>query len=263
MTLSWAGVGPSPRWGHPALALLLLLAATLTTGCRTILRATPPEERATLTLTFDDGPSPSVTDRILDVLARHGVKAYFCLIGENVRASAEHEELTRRIEREGHVIVNHGDTATWATRRFTAAGVAAEIAACDATLARVLGHERPTRWYRPGGGWIWAWQLGAVARAGKTILPLDRYDWDALYSPITADRLQSELLAGIETRGLGWIVIHDGMNGQAELARRMAESPRYDRSFVPELVDALITGAREAGLEVRSAVAAPPTREQW
>ena len=241
----------------------MVAAVLLTSGCRTILRSTPAQERGTLTLTFDDGPNPGVTDRILDVLARHDVKAYFCLIGENVRASAEHEELTRRIAREGHVIVNHGDTAMWATRRFTRSAVAAEIAACDATLAQVLGSERPTPWYRPGGGWMWVWQLAAVAQADKTILSVDRYDWDAFTTPGSAHGLQAELVAGIEGRDLGRIVIHDGMNSHAVMTERMADHPRYDRSFVPDLVDALLTRARAVGVDVLSADPTPPVRAHW
>jgi peptidoglycan/xylan/chitin deacetylase (PgdA/CDA1 family) len=57
-------------------------------------------------LTFDDGPDPVQTPKILDLLAEYHVKATFCLIGVNVRA---HPELVRRIVAEGHTICNH----TW------------------------------------------------------------------------------------------------------------------------------------------------------
>ncbi|MEO0651146.1 MAG: hypothetical protein AAFZ65_10755 [Planctomycetota bacterium] len=46
-------------------------------GCQTILRATPQEERASLTLTFDDRPNPPVTEALLDRLAEADVRAYF------------------------------------------------------------------------------------------------------------------------------------------------------------------------------------------
>jgi peptidoglycan/xylan/chitin deacetylase (PgdA/CDA1 family) len=57
-------------------------------------------------LTFDDGPDPVQTPKILDLLAKYHVKATFCLIGVNVRA---HPELVRRIVAGGHTICNH----TW------------------------------------------------------------------------------------------------------------------------------------------------------
>jgi cellulose synthase/poly-beta-1,6-N-acetylglucosamine synthase-like glycosyltransferase/peptidoglycan/xylan/chitin deacetylase (PgdA/CDA1 family)/spore germination protein YaaH len=55
-------------------------------------------------LTFDDGPDPEWTPRILDVLKREGVPASFFIIGENGQANPE---LVRRIVREGHDIGNH------------------------------------------------------------------------------------------------------------------------------------------------------------
>jgi peptidoglycan/xylan/chitin deacetylase (PgdA/CDA1 family) len=57
-------------------------------------------------LTFDDGPDPVQTPKILALLAKYHVTATFCLIGVNVRA---HPELVRRIIAGGHTICNH----TW------------------------------------------------------------------------------------------------------------------------------------------------------
>lgn len=58
----------------------------------------------TLALTFDDGPDPIYTPRVLDVLKANGASAIFFLIG----AQAEcHPELVRRIIDEGHEIGNH------------------------------------------------------------------------------------------------------------------------------------------------------------
>lgn len=57
-------------------------------------------------LTFDDGPAPGQTGRLLDVLADLGVTATFCVVGQNVRARGG-EELLRRIVAEGHTLGNH------------------------------------------------------------------------------------------------------------------------------------------------------------
>ena len=61
---------------------------------------------AAVALTFDDGPDPVQTPRLLDLLAKHHVKATFCLVGQNVAA---HPDLVRRIAAEGHTLCNH----TW------------------------------------------------------------------------------------------------------------------------------------------------------
>src|SRR5438552_3460310 len=55
-------------------------------------------------LTFDDGPTPGGTDRILDLLAELKAPSTFFVIGQNVE---RHPDLLRRIDAEGHLIGNH------------------------------------------------------------------------------------------------------------------------------------------------------------
>ncbi len=57
-----------------------------------------------ISLTFDDGPDPSYTGEILDILKRNGVKATFFVIGQN---AVQNPALIKRIEDEGHEIGNH------------------------------------------------------------------------------------------------------------------------------------------------------------
>ena len=57
-----------------------------------------------IAMTFDDGPSATLTPKLLDLLAAHHIKATFFVIGENV---AEHPEIVARAIREGHEIGNH------------------------------------------------------------------------------------------------------------------------------------------------------------
>lgn len=57
-------------------------------------------------LTFDDGPSPKTTPKLLDILALHGVKAVFFVLGERVAATGG-RALVERAQREGHQIGNH------------------------------------------------------------------------------------------------------------------------------------------------------------
>ena len=55
-------------------------------------------------LTYDDGPLPGTTDRLLDIFAERGVQARFFMIGENIAA---HPELALRVAEEGHTVGNH------------------------------------------------------------------------------------------------------------------------------------------------------------
>ena len=68
----------------------------------TVRTVTPPDR--TLALTFDDGPDPRWTPRILDVLREHGVHATFFVVGT---AAIDHPELMRRILDEGHEVGLH------------------------------------------------------------------------------------------------------------------------------------------------------------
>lgn len=61
-------------------------------------------QRPVVYLTFDDGPIPEVTPWVLDELDRHGIKATFFLVGDNVR---RHPELLEEIRRRGHSWGNH------------------------------------------------------------------------------------------------------------------------------------------------------------
>lgn len=59
---------------------------------------------AGVALTFDDGPDPTYTPKILDLLKKYGIHATFCLVGFRAR---DYPDLVRRIVAEGHTICNH------------------------------------------------------------------------------------------------------------------------------------------------------------
>lgn len=84
-----------------------------------------------IALTFDDGPDPATTPVLLDLLARHGARATFFLIGAR---AARHPELVARIAAEGHEIGNH----SWdhpSLPALDAAGQAGQISRTAAVLA--------------------------------------------------------------------------------------------------------------------------------
>ncbi len=62
-----------------------------------------------VTLTFDNGPTPGVTDQVLDVLAQHQMSAIFFVVGQNICSPAGHRLIARAV-REGHRIGNHSFT---------------------------------------------------------------------------------------------------------------------------------------------------------
>ncbi|WP_428374579.1 polysaccharide deacetylase family protein [Lichenicoccus sp.] len=102
-----------------------------------------PADLRGLVLSFDDGPDPDVTPRVLDLLDAAGAKASFFCLGQRARAF---EDLVREIARRGHSVENHTEHHY---RHFAALGRAAmrrEIAGAQEVLTRLAG--RPPRFFR-------------------------------------------------------------------------------------------------------------------
>jgi len=108
--------------------------AALTEAGRCLERARATDDKV-IALTFDDGPNPPYTGRILDVLDRYGVPATFFCVG--LHASAHTEELARMTEA-GHRLANH----TWShpfLPDLSAAELAVQLERTDEALAAVAG----------------------------------------------------------------------------------------------------------------------------
>src|SRR6267154_3628559 len=92
-----------------------------------------------IAMTFDDGPSATLTPKLLDLLAAHHIKATFFVIGENV---AEPPEIVARAAREGHEIGNH----SWSHPNFakmSQENVRSQLQRTDDAIKDAIG-KRPT-----------------------------------------------------------------------------------------------------------------------
>ncbi|MFZ4482819.1 MAG: polysaccharide deacetylase family protein [Chthoniobacterales bacterium] len=99
-----------------------------------------------IALTFDDGPHPELTPRLLDILRAEGVRATFYVVGQNVDA---HPDIARRIVAEGHEIANH----SWSHASLpgvSAGRLAQEIEKTNEAIERATGR-RPTNMRPPYG----------------------------------------------------------------------------------------------------------------
>ena len=124
-------------------------------------------------LTFDDGPHPGSTDRVLDVLGELGVQATFFCTGANAQA---HPALLRRIAAEGHAVGSH--SRTHPTPRETAAdALADEYVGGHAEVEQALGAPVPV--FRPPHGQLTpsSARLLRARRMGPWLWTVDPGDW--------------------------------------------------------------------------------------
>ena len=170
---------------------------------RTVIAPRLPEE---LALTFDDGPNPAWTPRLLEILAGHDVCATFFMVGRFAQAQ---QALVRQVAQAGHIIGNH----SWSHPNLarTAAGrVREELRRTSDTLEQILGAR--VRFFRPPYGARRPLVLRTARALGMTPVT-----WNAMttdWSEPSADRIADALIAKVERNARrGWasnIVLHDG-----------------------------------------------------
>ena len=102
-----------------------------------------PSVRSQIALTFDDGPTPGVTERILDEFKQRGLHATFFMIGRRIAAAPD---LARRVVAEGHEVGNHTFTHPKLTE-LPPALVEEEIQKTQDVIAGTLGLQ--PAWFRP------------------------------------------------------------------------------------------------------------------
>lgn len=111
-----------------------------------LVTTTGSRARRSLYLTFDDGPHPTHTAPLLDLLASHEAKASFFLIGRQIEANTE---LARRIAGEGHTLGNHSFTHPHFDKLSLSAQLD-EVTRTDALLSGIDGQPRHS--FRPPRG---------------------------------------------------------------------------------------------------------------
>ncbi|HUV69115.1 MAG TPA: polysaccharide deacetylase family protein [Terracidiphilus sp.] len=167
---------------------------------------TAPAQAEEFALTFDDGPNPKWTPRLLDVLAKHNVKATFFMMG--VRAQMQ-PALVQRVVAEGHLIGNH----TWSHPNLamtSARKVREELVRTSGTLELISGQK--VEYFRPPFGA----RRPAVFQIARE-LGLRVMTWNAMtsdWSETSAERIAGKLTATIEELGrrgrAANVVLHDG-----------------------------------------------------
>lgn len=179
------------------IALGRVAAASRVRGLGTLMSVATREP--VVALTFDDGPHPEYTPRLLDILRRHRAHGTFFVIGERAAAAPE---LTARITAEGHALANH----TWSHPRMTEVSGPRrreEIRRCAELIAPMGG----LRMFRPPQGQQSVASRLDIHRAGHDCVTWSAHveDWIPQDPGALADRLRAAIAPG------AIVVLHDAI----------------------------------------------------
>jgi peptidoglycan/xylan/chitin deacetylase (PgdA/CDA1 family) len=184
---------------------------------RSLFMTSGPKGCGATCLTFDDGPHPEHTPRLLDVLARLGVRATFFVVG--CRAE-RHPDLVRRIAEEGHELGNH--SFSHAAPGSTAAGqLIAEVRKTSALLAELTG--RAPALFRPPHGKVTAGEFWRLWWMGQTVVlwNMDPKDFACQSPEELHARLHETSLRGGEI-----VLLHDNLPHAAEALPGLVRAAR-------------------------------------
>ena len=189
--------------------------------------------RGLVYLTFDDGPNPTATPALLDVLRDSGTRATFFLIDDHLTESTA--PIVRRMFAEGHAVALHSNTRALMIK--TPSDLAAALTGYADRIERLAG-SRPCRLFRPHAGWRSGSMYEGLQQIDHTLVGWSwgLWDWN-WFRPREADKLAARL-ATRASRG-DIIVMHDGHH----------VNPAADRRYAVEATRQLVPALRRRGYE--------------
>jgi peptidoglycan/xylan/chitin deacetylase (PgdA/CDA1 family) len=163
-----------------------------------------PNTEKKIYLTFDDGPTPEITDWVLRLLKKHGATASFFSIGKNIE---ENPEIFKRIITDGHSIGNHTQNHLngWETSTRT---YIENFNSCNLSISNIGAAATTTKIFRPPYGKIKSSQAKYVKAKGYKIIM-----WDVLSADfdqnITKEKCLDNVISNMKSGSI--IVFHDSI----------------------------------------------------
>lgn len=185
-------------------------------------------------LTFDDGPIPEVTPKVLEVLKKYNVKATFFMVGENV---SKHPDVYEQVLKEGHAIGNHTYNHMKGMRVSTKTYMD-NVAQANTVLGG-------TPLFRPPYGRFWIWQKWALFRAGYKM-----YLWDVLTHDYNKNYSPERMLTIIKalTRNGSIINFHDSLKSNERMLATLPRAIEWLREEGYDIQPLYIPGDRDKQL---------------
>ena len=197
-----------------------------------ISEAKLPPEKKVIALTFDDGPWPNSTAKVLDILKKNNIKGTFFVVGQNVK---NYPDLTRRVVTDGHVIANH----TWHHwyHHMNAQAAAYEVANTGDIIYQTTGVK--TSLFRPPGGIM---NNGVAAYAKSNKYAVIMWSSDSMdYARPSVPKLINNIFR--EAKPGGIVLMHDGGGDRSHTVKALPEiisrfrKQGYEFVTVPELLE--------------------------
>jgi peptidoglycan/xylan/chitin deacetylase (PgdA/CDA1 family) len=197
-----------------------------------ISEAKLPPEKKVIALTFDDGPWPNTTAKVLDILKKNRIKSTFFVVGQNVK---NYPDLTKQIVADGHIIANH----TWHHwyHQMNAQAAAYEVANTTDIIYQTTGVK--TSLFRPPGGIM---NNGVAAYAKNNKYAVIMWSADSMdYSRPAVPRLMNNIFR--EAKPGGIVLMHDGGGDRSNTVKALPEiinrfrKQGYEFVTVPELLE--------------------------
>ncbi len=161
-------------------------------------------------LTFDDGPHPVYTPRLLEGLEERGVCATFFLIGQNIDGN---EDIIKKMKEDGHLIGNHSQNHMQLTRER--AGEACEQISRTSEKIRQITGEAP-EYVRPPYG-SWSEELECLVPMKVVLWNLDTLDWKTQ----DKDEIVRTVMGHVEDGSV--ILLHDVYDTSVEAALEIVD----------------------------------------
>jgi chitooligosaccharide deacetylase len=190
-------------------------------------RRAPP----TIYLTYDDGPNPTTTPDLLDVLAREGVHATFFVIDRHI--TDDTAPLIRRMMADGHSIALHSATRAY---MLMSPNELARTLTDAADRIELVGGRRPCRAFRPHAGWRSSQMYAGLRQIDYKLVGWGWMLWDwNWFRPRTADSVVARISARVAAGDI--VVMHDGDES----------APFKDQRYTVEATARLIPALRDRG----------------
>jgi peptidoglycan/xylan/chitin deacetylase (PgdA/CDA1 family) len=215
-------------WALGAVAAnqLLLIAAVFrprgrALGANMVRLPAAAAARSEVCITFDDGPDPEVTPRVLELLDRGGAKATFFCVGEK---AAAFPDIAREIARRGHAIENHSHRHSGAFAFYGIVRLRRDLESAQAVLAGITG--RAPRFFRAPMGLRSPLLDPVLARCGLRYVSWTRRGLEAVHRD--PGKVLQRLTRGLAAGDI--LLLHD--NGRS----RTRDGTPVALAVLPELL---------------------------